>query len=74
MLLLNAEKKESFATALKKRLSRGKKRSQSAERPFATSQSLREGTMLRPPGSAGQPSSSAGSIGTEQTVYTVGMD
>jgi len=72
LLLLGAEKKESFASAIKKRLSRGKKRSQSAERaPMFTSQSLREGTYLRPPGSPGQ-SSNTGSFGTEQTVYTVG--
>jgi hypothetical protein len=44
------EKKESFASALKKRLSRGggKKRSQSADRAY--SQSVREGTLLKPPG------------------------
>jgi len=71
-------KKESFATTLRKRLTRGggKKRSQSAERaPFAT-QSLREGTYLRPPGpsqsAAPGPASAAGSLGTEQMVYTVG--
>ena len=71
----SAEKKESFATTLKKRLTRGgkKPRSQSAERaPFA-SQSLREGTYLRPPGSTGQ-TTNTGSPGTEQMVYTVGTD
>jgi len=71
-----AEKKESFASTLKKRLTRGgKKRSQSAERAPFTSQSLREGTYLRPPSSTGAAAgqtTNAGSLGTEQMVYTVG--
>lgn len=63
------EKKESFATTLKKRLTRGgKKRSQSAERAPYGSHSLREGTYLRPPGSQ---TTNTGSLGTEQMVYTV---
>jgi len=76
LLSLTAEKKESFATTLKKRLTRGKKRSQSAERPAFASQSLREGTYLRPPDAASSQTPGGGSntLGTEQTVYTVGTD
>jgi hypothetical protein len=51
-LTLGHEPKESFASALKKRLTRGgKKRSQSADRAKLHSQSLHEGgSYLRPPG------------------------
>lgn len=50
------QKKESFAAALKKRLGRGtgnNKRSQSADRGYSSS--VREGTLLKPPGSAREP-------------------
>lgn len=59
------EKKESFASALKKRLSRGvgKKRSQSADRAY--SQSVREGSYLRPPGPNDQ---------TTTVTYSVTVD